>query len=60
MMSKQTADKKVDEENDIQPTTSTRPGTYVQGVIHDDVFGDITQGGPNYRAVCQMDTQHWF
>jgi hypothetical protein len=23
------------------------------GEVHDDVFGDITDEGPNYRAVCR-------
>ncbi|ETS74135.1 hypothetical protein PFICI_14001 [Pestalotiopsis fici W106-1] len=50
-MSKEAAEKKDDEENGIQPTLSTQPGTYIQGIVHDDVFGDITQGGPNYRAL---------
>ncbi|KAF2993415.1 hypothetical protein E8E14_001373 [Neopestalotiopsis sp. 37M] len=50
-MSQKVADMKVDEERCIEPTSSVQPGTCTQGIIHDDVFGDMTEGGPNYRAL---------
>lgn len=57
-MSQKVADMKIDEERCIEPTSSVQPGTCTQGVIHDDVFGDMTEGGPNYRAVCKLHIQH--
>jgi hypothetical protein len=49
-------EKKYDEENGIQPTTSFAAGTARRTSISDAVFGDITEDGPNYRAVCQPHT----
>lgn len=41
-----------EEEFDIalQNTASRRQGSIAS--IHDAVFGDVTEGGPNYRSVC--------
>jgi len=44
-------EKKYDQENGIQPTTSLGAGTARRASINDAVFGDITEDGPNYRAV---------
>lgn len=34
----------------LQNTASRRHGSMAS--IHDAVFGDVTEGGPNYRSVC--------
>lgn len=39
-------EKNVDEETGIYPTVSERRGS-----VSDAIFGDITEEGPNYRAV---------
>lgn len=36
----------------LQNTASQRQGSITS--VHDAVFGDVTEGGPNYRSVCQM------
>lgn len=48
------SDKKGDEECKIQPTTSILNGTSQQVILHDEVFGEITENGPNYRGVSPM------
>ena len=37
--------------DDLAPTTTQRRGS-----ITDAVFGEITEDGPNYRAVCLIAT----
>lgn len=36
---------------DLEPTTSTCIGELEDQTLHDAVFGDVSKGGPNYRAV---------
>ena len=43
-------DLKRDLEND-QPALNNTPSIAGEAQVHDDVFGDITDEGPNYRAV---------
>lgn len=38
---------------DLHPTTTYGEGTARRASIVDDVFGEITEDGPNYRAVGQ-------
>jgi hypothetical protein len=54
-------EKKEDSHDDLHPTTTVGEGTtrrasifsqQRRGSITDDVFGEITEDGPNYRAVC--------
>jgi hypothetical protein len=45
-------DLKRDLEND-QPGLTNTP-SIAGAQVHDDVFGDITDEGPNYRAVCRI------
>lgn len=41
--------------DDLAPTTTHRRGS-----ITDAVFGEITEDGPNYRAVCSvMQLRHY-
>lgn len=44
-------EKKYDEENGMQPTTSHAVGTARRASISDAVFGEISEDGPNYRSV---------
>lgn len=44
-------DKKEEGSLKLCPEAPVVDGT-VQNTIHDEVFGDITEEGPNYRAVC--------
>jgi hypothetical protein len=48
----QDSHKKENNEGDIQPTPSVLEGR-LKHTIHDEVFGEITEDGPNYRAVCE-------
>ena len=45
--------KNVDEETDIYPTTSIANDEHRRESISDAVFGKLTEGGPDYRAVGQ-------
>lgn len=38
----------------LQNTASQRQGSITS--VHDAVFGDVTEGGPNYRSVRQMSS----
>lgn len=45
-------------EKELKRESSTQPGvvteeTVLQRVEHDEVFGEITEGGPDYRSVSQ-------
>ena len=41
------------EGSDIIEPVPSQPGFVEEkDVLHDDVFGDITGSGPNYRSVC--------
>ncbi|KAI9695087.1 MAG: hypothetical protein M1820_008949 [Bogoriella megaspora] len=42
---------KADEETDIHHTTSVSPDEPRRGSVSDAVFGEIVEGGPNYRSV---------
>ncbi|KAJ4125849.1 hypothetical protein NW765_001623 [Fusarium oxysporum] len=48
-------DLKHDYEND-QPALNNTPSIAGEAQVHDDVFGDITDEGPNYRAVGWIGT----
>ncbi|KAF5561179.1 neutral amino acid permease [Fusarium napiforme] len=48
-------DLKHDLEND-QPALNNTPSIAGEAQVHDDVFGDITDEGPNYRAVGWIGT----
>lgn len=48
-------DLKHDYEND-QPALNNTPSIAGEAQVHDDVFGDITDEGPNYRAVRHTNT----
>ncbi|KAF5720599.1 neutral amino acid permease [Fusarium mundagurra] len=48
-------DLKRDLEND-QPALNNTPSIAGEAQVHDDVFGDITDEGPNYRAVGWIGT----
>ena len=43
-------EKDIDTKAQVQRRASVMNGTCTN-TIHDEVFGDITEGGPNYRAV---------
>lgn len=43
-------EKDIENKEQIQRRASVMDGTCTD-TIHDEVFGDITEGGPNYRAV---------
>ncbi|KAL9093944.1 MAG: hypothetical protein Q9165_003867 [Trypethelium subeluteriae] len=45
------SEKKVDEEDDIYPTTSITHDEHRRASVSDAVFGEIVEGGPDYRAV---------
>ncbi|KAF2123364.1 hypothetical protein P153DRAFT_304068 [Dothidotthia symphoricarpi CBS 119687] len=45
------AEKQYGDGNGIHPTTSVGQGTHRRASITDAVFGEISEGGPNYRAV---------
>ena len=49
-------EKKVHEETDIHTHTSIAYDEQRRGSISDAVFGEITKGGPDYRAVGQEPT----
>lgn len=44
------------DDNGINPTTSVQRGTARRASITDAVFGEISEDGPNYRAVCGANT----
>jgi len=46
------SEKQAYDDNAIHPTTSVAQGTHRRASINDAVFGDISEDGPNYRAVC--------
>lgn len=50
-----------DEPNDLtQQPSQLGEGEIRDGYTHDAVFGEITEGGPNYRNVCISPPDAWF
>lgn len=48
------AEKDLKRDFENEPGLHNTPSVAGGAQVHDDVFGDITDEGPNYRAVCRI------